>query len=1364
MIEHITGLGVMFGKDIIEYVSASSLATHCSFDKINKIYRDNMLRMNVTIHDIRCNNLRRTVDLHDPEFDLNSKTLSEFENIYNISCNSAFTDGVSKNYSEERHEYSYVAEMDYVRNYVKDLPSNEKAGVNSTHKFSYNNNGPYGDVINLYHDDNHVLPNTSTKRDTERVNAPNCESILKKTKDLFNQRKINSIISRFHTTGVTNDNLSSVTDKANMSHGRNLLLKSVEKGSLNDGYLINGYQNPYCRVWTHHYKYDMIGKTMRPFVQMNTEGEPVSLTNHLDFHNWKSFNDKKNALGWKNGGINSPWKYSVFNKNNGLVQITPQYGGVDHADKDKRQVHTRQCMFSIENLAWKDYDPYSFEEALSWEQRGPNGGRIMWFPPYDLTFTESSQTYWKTHDFIGRGEQVYTYANTKRSGTLSFTMLIDHPSILDYLTSLDNPNADNDNIVSDTDILRFFAGCDTGNSNSEGNPNGSNGSYSLLNYVKPTTLDDELGTPENIVIKPEQKITEPVKETPKEEPEINNEDDLLNISFCAFYPNNYSGFYDREENRNVEPIAYLLNGIGANVTFNETNMENTQDIECKFNNLKEGGYGYELFTKEGISKGQTELKNNKNYLPCISPEQRKTKTKQILLKGKNKVGPYYYRVDYTYKPYKTNNEHKFNTINQRLANKDYSDTTTEGLNFSVDTFKTKLKQFIGNENVFSLFEMAVALATISDYKETLKRLYAMCGEDLSKRPSQEVIDEKNSLIGRVYYLVDIFTMYKLKAIDGYGFSNSHGRNASKSLNSDRNKKLADERYKTLANWVKQHSAGKWSNVEDKLVDAKSSVDVGKQSTHNVNTKEAKIYRSATCTLRFEKVVQKQDMNDTNKTGEGWNSLIQGSNVDVTDMNLTTPDIETAGNHTPPGGVDTNETLVEVNKYALTSEQYDEVSDTKEKLIEIAELVRSEILKHFEVDGYRSVNKLGNVVIQHNTSDNLLCFIGNLNTKTDFAFPQNIHDKVEEFNLLIDKLYINKIIDQKPLIDLRIIKVVTAPYSSDEVKSLLPDNFEGLYKALKDYIPDDDDNVRYLVIPNGNLRQYVSNNFNNYFDYEQDSDKTANITQRLTLSKNKKGKNNEDLYYDTDLFKNETKETIYYIKKEDGFFVEYIEEVSKVIVSANNNTLKIAKRSEFLLNKVRYDQEYRFFRELELKSPTLYRKIKDRIKIFDSTFHSMSPEGFNARLNFLEQCTRQGFTRTRSDINGGIATNVAFGRPPFCILRIGDFYNQMIAIHSINKDYGVDGQVNWDLNVEGAGVQPMMVKVSINFDFIGGSDLSGAIYRLQNANTFNYYANTSLYDNRADRRYFNVKQKGEIDQILTERIKDRYSYVTEISKK
>jgi hypothetical protein len=162
---------------------------------------------------------------------------------------------------------------------------------------------------------------------------------------------------------------------------------------------------------------------------------------------------------------------------------------------------------------------------------------------------------------------------------------------------------------------------------------------------------------------------------------------------------------------------------------------------------------------------------------------------------------------------------------------------------------------------------------------------------------------------------------------------------------------------------------------------------------------------------------------------------------------------------------------------------------------------------------------------------------------------------------------------------------------------------------------------------------------------------------------------------------------------------------------------------------RYDNEGEFFELLEKNDPFMHHLITEKIKYFDPAYHSISPEGFNARLTFLHQCTRQGSTVGGADNQlQGSAYNLAFGRPPVCVLRLGDFYYTKIVINSISIQYETP---QWDLNPEGIGVMPMFAKVSLNFVFLGGSDLAGPISRLQNAVSFNYYANTGVYDNRAE---------------------------------
>ena len=181
-----------------------------------------------------------------------------------------------------------------------------------------------------------------------------------------------------------------------------------------------------------------------------------------------------------------------------------------------------------------------------------------------------------------------------------------------------------------------------------------------------------------------------------------------------------------------------------------------------------------------------------------------------------------------------------------------------------------------------------------------------------------------------------------------------------------------------------------------------------------------------------------------------------------------------------------------------------------------------------------------------------------------------------------------------------------------------------------------------------------------------------------------------------------------------------------------NTRKdIVKR---LLRKLLKESDY--FEMIQENEPMLYDGIKQKLRHFDPAFHSMTPEGLNSRLTFLQQCMRPGDTiPTVKNVEGETtkldysdAFNSAFGAPPICILRIGDFYHTKIVIDSLGFTYD---DVAFDLNPEGIGVQPMIVDVKMSFNFIGGQGLREPIEKLQNALSFNYYANTEMYDERAD---------------------------------
>ena len=372
----------------------------------------------------------------------------------------------------------------------------------------------------------HLWENDAPISDQDGVNEVLKSPLLQYTNELFNTnelwdngeaKQLGTLISRFHTEAGrdTTHNQKTLTQTAvsrfGMSHGRNLLTKDAYNGG---GGKTNGYSNPYCRTWTHHHRYEQVNKQIRPFFEDGTEVDVAALQ-----ENWWHYGRRKgSAVRLKDN--------TVLNQQNGRVNIAPsQKSGFD----------IRKCMFSIENLAWKDVNLNAKYETpdckkslpvLSPEQQGPNGGRIMWFPPYGLTFSENVNTNWNPTSFIGRGEKIYTYTDTERSGNLSFMLLVDHPSVLDMWKK----NGATGLIEDDEQtVLRYFTGCET------------------------LDLPDKAAT----VVKNQvqEKVTKIVEDTiPLKHEKINKK-----IVFYAFYPNNYTGKDDGPE----EAMRYLTSEYGC---------------------------------------------------------------------------------------------------------------------------------------------------------------------------------------------------------------------------------------------------------------------------------------------------------------------------------------------------------------------------------------------------------------------------------------------------------------------------------------------------------------------------------------------------------------------------------------------------------------------------------------------------------------------------------------------------------------------------------------------------------------------------------------------------------------------------------
>ena len=1038
--------------------------------------------------------------------------------------------------NENVKDYEYVKGNNYYEDYVKPLKKNQEIGdetttlqlESSTH---YNYSGLHNDLYvvnqNLYPDDE----NKGTFANKWIVENRN--SLMYKTKKLFNAKKINTIISRFHTNPYAptspRDNARS---KYGLSHGRNLLTKEAEYGYSNN--YANGYDNPYCRVWTHHHQYDRYYKTIRPFSSVDNQGNYVDTLSVQDFHQWSQFADSRDTnvetrgkWGWKKDS-NNGWQYSVL-QDNGKVNITPKY-----IRGEASNIHTKQCMFSIENLAWRGYDPYSFEQALSWEQRGPLGGRIMWFPPYGIQFQETTTTDWTPNTFLGRGEDVYTYANTRRTGTLSFMMVVDHPSIIDYVTwTNDNKN------VTDTDILRFLAGC------GEGDGSG------FRDLAKPTPLTDEYTQVHDEIDVEEVKETITNNEENATNPEDKKPlDDVL--CFYVFYPNNYSGTYDDPDGDGykivgkslVEPIPYLIAGKGAQ----KENGDYAKDLELrKETNYANTGNGYEmgkgpLGTDGGYISGTNLYPNTKQtngkrrYWTELGTKNHSRSAKYST--GTKNCKKWYYRIDGRYAFPKDTIEEKIHYYNQTLlsnsTNLSYVDEKDYGLNCNIEELykafsgkiqKVDKKYSLSNNTESQVFTLA----------EVAYVLYDKGKSDVLKGKCNITDNDRNDRITELQKILSPERIKQIESVTAEGYASSHGY-------VEINEKLAQNRAKTASNWFIT-TAG--ISVSPKV----TSTAIDNNSGENEDTLNAKKWRSAKVTVKFKSVAKS----------------------------------------TPP---------------TSTYEQ---------------------ILSSTPSDGTSSETEQNNVKKNQG-----------------------------------GKIYLG----------------------------YKPTGEQGMYK--------------------GKMCDIYVGQGKKWYKYTD-----SNPAQFISVA---------------------------YAKEE--------EQTPKARYGGNNTDE----------NRLRYDQEYHFFKVLEKTAPAVYGSLMDKLKYFDPAFHSMTPEGFNGRLTFLQQCMRQGNTVSASDGKfAKSANNLAFGRAPYCVLRLGDFYNQLIVINNLSISYD---PLVWDLNVEGIGVQPLIANIQLSFSFIGGGDMTGPVRRLQNAMSFNYYANTRLYDNRADRieRQWSDKTCGAIqhDEIIDD---DKYKYYT-----
>lgn len=857
-------------------------------------------------------------------------------------------------------------------------------------------------------------------------------SLLAKTQRLFrdhSDKGIDTLVGRFYTEGGTDKehNKSSLLQTAvslfGMSHGRNLLSKEAYTTGKAD-VKINGYENPYCRVWTYHNQYDNISNLIRPFgvesVSDTVSGQTVTTSTTRKIHGISDL-QRKWQYGRPAGSVGHLSSNTVLNPN-GFVNITPIENGGTVTTSIKN------CMFSIENLAWKDVAASDTNiKNLAKEQQGPNGGRIMWFPPYDLKFNENVSVNWNPVEFIGRGEKIYTYTNTERSGTLSFIMLVDHPSVVDAWKKNKTGSSDDEQT-----LLRFFAGCEM------------------------LEID---GTSASVYKEDAQSsASRPVTTQPN-----NTKQDI----FYIFFPHNYSGKNDTLDNA----IEYLTTKYGCD----ETNGGN-EDVKIN---------------------------------------------------------------DKTVKRYRTDKDTALFT----------------GLDTDINKIDTATKYTL-NKNINSFIDKSTSSEKKGD------------GAEAKEGELPKISDIKDAT-------------HSFTEID---------------------------------------SAEDYAKTKD--IQEITIIPYGSSQEYYVSTEET----------------TDESTGDVTITKTPYNS-VKNSNRKRNDR--------------------------------------DEISERR------GLFAKKYVKRKLKVNEDKITLKTASTV----TLASGVVSVSDITAKTA-----------------------------------RCVKIVVDYYDKREslLQELKANNPEGVYEG-KSY-----DDMTYDELLKEQKR--LSKEKKKKDREDKKAAKRAKRAENKKIRQCSRKNPRADHCDETDMVNsiNEVKEP------------PVPEEEAPELYNVNNATVVSGyQESQDATTGNRWESEAEYFSMLQDNDSFLYGRIVDKIKYFTPAFHSITPEGFNARLAFLHQCTRQGHTYSVSDVQNSLKSsgNLAFGRPPICVLRIGDFYHTKIVIDSVTIDYE---NPQWDMNPEGIGMQPMFARISLNFKFLGGSDIGAPISRLQNAISFNYYANQSVYDNRADKGKYDGK--------------------------
>ena len=268
------------------------------------------------------------------------------------------------------------------------------------------------------------------------------DSILGKTQELLNSMPSDGGSRRSHVANVI-DQTSRVFQDGDTRISRGSAVKYTDKFTGEE----SGVE--YARVWTKD----------RPYLT-NFDTMPLA-TNQKDI-NTKKYKQtgkkyrRSNIRRFNSSVLDDTWNLNMAPMSNGKKSFDTSTNIVEK-NVGNGDFYAKKYMLSIENLAWKTSNLKGFQVSdLPACERGNNGGRVMWFPPYDLKVSEQNNASWEKNSFVGRPEPIYTYQNTERTGQVSFKVVVDHPSIMNLLVREHFKGMSDEE--SDNYINAFFAG------------------------------------------------------------------------------------------------------------------------------------------------------------------------------------------------------------------------------------------------------------------------------------------------------------------------------------------------------------------------------------------------------------------------------------------------------------------------------------------------------------------------------------------------------------------------------------------------------------------------------------------------------------------------------------------------------------------------------------------------------------------------------------------------------------------------------------------------------------------------------------------------------------------------------------------